>query len=57
MPRACRIVDDAGVVHNVIQLKIVVNGIVRTISRAYVAQSGVVRQYWPEATVVNRDSP
>jgi len=47
MPRACRVVDDAGVVHNVIQLKIVVNGVVRTIARAYVAQSGVVRQYWP----------
>ena len=57
MPRACRIVDSSGVVHNVIVIKIVVNGIVRTVESALVSQGGVARQYWPEAAVVTRDSP
>lgn len=52
MPRASRIVDDAGVVHNVIQFKIAVNQQVRTVSKAYIAVDGVIRQFWPPIGVV-----
>lgn len=47
MARAIRVVDDAGVVHNVIVVKMVINGVVRTVARVFVAHQGVVRQVWP----------
>jgi hypothetical protein len=47
MARACRVVDDSGVVWNVIQIKMVVGGVVRTINSAMAIKSGVVRQFWP----------
>ena len=47
MPRAARVVNDAGVVYNVIQIKMVINGVVRTIASVRVIKDGVVRQFWP----------
>ncbi len=47
MPRAARVVNDSGVVYNVILIKMVINGVVRTIASARVVKDGVVRQFWP----------
>ena len=46
MARAARVVDNAGVVFNVITIKIVVAGVVRTVATARVIRDGVVRQFW-----------
>jgi hypothetical protein len=47
MARACRVVDDSGVVWNVIRIKIVTGGVVRTVATARAIKDGVVRQFWP----------
>ena len=47
MARAVRVVNDAGVVYNVILIKIVINGVVRTIASGRAVKEGVVRQFWP----------
>ncbi len=47
MPRACRVVDASGVVWNVVLIKMVIGGVVRTIASARAVKDGVVRQFWP----------
>jgi hypothetical protein len=47
MPRACRVVDDSGVVWNVVLIKVVIDGVVRTVASARAIKDGVVRQFWP----------
>ena len=47
MPRAIRVVNDSGVVYNVILVKMVINGVVRTVASARAVKDGVVRQFWP----------
>ena len=47
MPRAARVVDIAGVVWNVIRIKIVTGGVVRTVAASVAVKDGVVRQFWP----------
>ena len=47
MPRAIRVVNDSGVVYNVILVKIVINGVVRTVASARAVKDGIVRQFWP----------
>ena len=47
MARAIRVVDDAGVVWNVILVKMVIGGVVRTLATASAIKDGVVRQFWP----------
>ena len=47
MPRACRVVNDSGVVYNVILIKIVIGGVVRTVASARAVKDGIVRQFWP----------
>jgi hypothetical protein len=49
MARAIRVVDNAGVVHNVIILKIAYQGVVRRVGKVFVSQGGIVRQVWPPA--------
>ena len=47
MPRAARVVDIAGVVWNVIRIKIVTGGVVRTVATTRAIKDGVARQFWP----------
>ena len=47
MPKACRVVNDSGVVYNVILIKIVIGGVVRTVASARAVKDGIVRQFWP----------
>lgn len=47
MANAIRVVDDAGVVWNVIQVKMVVSGVVRTVATMYISYQGIVREVWP----------
>ena len=47
MPRACRTVNDTGTVETVTTIKLTWKGIVRTVSRSYVSDKEIVRQYWP----------
>lgn len=47
MPKACRVVNDSGVVYNVILIKIVIGGVVRTVASARAVKDEIVRQFWP----------
>ena len=47
MPKAIRVVNDSGVVYNVILVKIVIGGVVRTVASARAVKDGIVRQFWP----------
>ena len=47
MARACRVVDDSGVVWNVVLIKVVIDGVVRTVASSMAIKDGVVRQFWP----------
>jgi hypothetical protein len=50
MPRGSRIVDAQGIVHDVARFVIAMDGEAKEVGKGWVAEYGVVRQFWPPTT-------